>query len=344
MDAAVLIARLILAAVLGIAGIAKLLRPSASRDAMRAFGVPAAVVPVVAVLVPALELIVAGALVPAVTAGAAAVVAFLMLAAFTLAVGINLARGRAPACGCFGVVSSNPIGPRTIARNLVLMALAAFVAVGEAAGRGAGLGPWFGGLTTAGKAGVLFAAALVVAIAIPVIAARAESETLEPPDDDLSRYVDDEEDEDDEEWGLPVGQPAPPFQLLDVAGAAVTLASLLSVGRPVLLVFAAPSCQSCAALMPDVAAWERDLDGALTVAVVSSDATAGEGAAHEYGLRAVLADTRREVADAYRTVGTPAAVVVGVDGRVATDTAHGADEIHSLMDRELWKVVPPVTG
>lgn len=332
MDAAVLIARLVLAGVLGAAGLAKLLRPSASREAMTAFGIPGPLVPALAVAVPVAEIIVAVALVPATTAGAAAVAAFLLLAAFTLGVGLNLARGRSPACGCFGAVSDRPIGRGTMARNLALMALAALVAVGEAAGNEASLGAWFAGLSPAGKAGLLFAVALVVAIAIPVLIARTES----------PRTV---LEEDDEDWGgLPVGQPAPAFEARDVAGSAVSLESLLAKGKPVLLVFAAPSCQSCAALMPDVAAWERELEGELTVAVVSSDGDAGEAAAREHGLKAVLADDRRDVAGAYRTVGTPAAVAVGVDGRIATETAHGADEIHELVDREQWKVVPPVAG
>jgi peroxiredoxin/uncharacterized membrane protein YphA (DoxX/SURF4 family) len=334
MDAAVLIARLVLAAVLGAAGIAKLLRPTASRTSMAAFGIPRALVPTAAVAVPVVEVAVAALLVPAATAEAAAIAAFLLLAAFTLGVGANLARGRAPACGCFGAVSSQPIGPATIVRNLVLMALAGFVAIGEAAGKGASLGAWFGGLSTAGKAGVLFAAALVVAVAVPVLAARTESPA-----------VSEENEIDDEDWGgLPVGDEAPAFRLRDVRGSEVTLASLLAPGRPVLLVFAAPSCQSCAALLPDVAAWERELDGQLAVAVVSSDAEAGREAAHEHGLGTVLEDGARDVAEAYRTVGTPAAVVVGVDGRISTETAHGADEIHTLIDREQWRVVPPLTG
>jgi len=334
MDAAVLIARVVLAAVLGAAGVAKLLRPKASRASMAAFGIPPALAGAAAVAIPVAEVAVAVLLVPANTAEAAAIAAFLMLAAFTLGVGANLVRGRAPACGCFGAVSSGPIGPATIVRNLALMALAAFVAVGEAAGEGASLGAWFSGLTTAGKAGVLFAAALAVAVAVPVLAVRSEGE---PP-------IDPDEDDDDDWGGLPVGDEAPAFTLRDARGSEVTLASLLAPGRPVLLVFAAPSCQSCAALLPEVAAWEGDLDDELAVAVVSSDAEAGRAAAHEHGLGTVLEDGARDVAEAYRTIGTPAAVVVGVDGRIATDTAHGADEIHALIDRELWKVVPPLTG
>ena len=333
MDAAVLIARLILAAVLAAAGLAKLLRPSASREAMAAFGVSASLAPVAAVAVPVAEIVVAVTLVPASTSETAAAVAFLMLAAFTVAVGVNLARGRAPACGCIGAVSAEPIGPGTIVRNLVLMGLAAFVVAGEQAGAGVSLGRWFAGLSTGGKAGALFGVALVVAIAIPVLVARSDPSPTAP-------------EEDDEEWGgLPVGQEAPAFRLREVRGTdVVSLASLLAAGRPVLLVFAAPNCRSCAALLPDVAAWERDLGGELTVAVVSANADDGAEKAREHGLGVVLADDDRIVADAYRTIGTPAAAVVGVDGRISTDTAHGPEEIHRLMDRELWKVVPPVTG
>ncbi|HXY71745.1 MAG TPA: MauE/DoxX family redox-associated membrane protein [Actinomycetota bacterium] len=337
MDAAVLVARLVLAAVLGVAGVAKLLHPKVSRASMASFGIPPALVGAAAAVIPLAEVAVAVLLVPATTAEAAAIAVFLMLAAFTLGVGVNLVRGRTPACGCFGAVSSQPIGPATVVRNLALMALAAFVALGEAADEGASLGAWFSGLTTVEKAGALFAAALVVAVTVPVLVVRSEVEPRADPDAD--------DEEEDEDWdGLPIGDGAPPFTLRDVGGSEVTLASLLAPGRPVLLVFAAPSCQSCAALLPDVAAWERDLAGELAVAVVSSDAEAGRTAADEHGLRTVLEDGARDVAEAYRTLGTPAAVVVGVDGRIATETAHGADEIHALVDREQWRVFPPLTG
>src|SRR3989442_14773597 len=136
MDLALLIARLALALVLAAAAAAKLLDVRGAREAMRAFGAPAGLAPALAVLVPPAELAVAVLLVPASTAAPAAAAGLVLLAAFTVAAGANLARGRAPECNCFGVLSRGPVGPRTLVRNGGLMALAAFVAIAGGGGGG----------------------------------------------------------------------------------------------------------------------------------------------------------------------------------------------------------------
>jgi hypothetical protein len=43
------------------------------------------------------------------------------------------------------------------------------------------------------------------------------------------------------------------------------------------------------------------------------------------------------VSDAYRIGGTPAAIVVGADGRIAVEEAEGAEEIELLISRERWR-------
>ena len=53
----------------------------------------------------------------------ASIVGFALLASFSLAVIINLLRGRRLKCGCFGA-SSSEIGPFTVVRNGVLIAVA----------------------------------------------------------------------------------------------------------------------------------------------------------------------------------------------------------------------------
>jgi uncharacterized membrane protein YphA (DoxX/SURF4 family) len=85
----------------------------------RAFGAPGWAVPVL----PWAEVVV-GALLGA-QLWPAALVAAALLAVFTGAAAGHLARGHRVPCGCFGsAVSSRPIGPGTIARNLVLLAVA----------------------------------------------------------------------------------------------------------------------------------------------------------------------------------------------------------------------------
>lgn len=59
----------------------------------------------------------------------AAVVAIVVLVAFTVLLSLRLAQGKRPACACFGAWSARPIGPWHVARNLALIALATVAAL-----------------------------------------------------------------------------------------------------------------------------------------------------------------------------------------------------------------------
>jgi uncharacterized membrane protein YphA (DoxX/SURF4 family) len=122
-----LVARLVLAAVFAVAGIAKLADGDGARRALRAFQVPEPLVAGLAIFLPLAELATAGLLVPAATArwGAAAAVA--LLAVFSLAITTALARRRQPDCGCCGRLHSSPASPRSLVRNGALAALALVV-------------------------------------------------------------------------------------------------------------------------------------------------------------------------------------------------------------------------
>lgn len=112
MDAALLIARLLLALVFVVAGIAKLVDRQGSRQAVIDFGLPAALAVPVGLLLPLTELAVAVALLPAATAWWGAVGAVSLLLLFAAGIGANLARGNKPECHCFGQLHSARPGPR----------------------------------------------------------------------------------------------------------------------------------------------------------------------------------------------------------------------------------------
>ena len=65
--------------------------------------------------------------------------------------------------------------------------------------------------------------------------------------------------------GLAVGVPAPEFELPADDGQRVSLRALLGRGLPVLLVFSAPGCGHCDALLPQVARWQHQHRDRLTV-------------------------------------------------------------------------------
>src|ERR1700674_1163700 len=127
MSIIVLAARLLLAAVFTVAGIAKLLDLAGSRKSLADFGVPAWLSKPLGVFLPLAELVCAAALIPSASAvwGARGVAA--LLAIFIAGISINLARGRTPDCHCFGQLSSSPVSWKTLARNVVLLALAGVV-------------------------------------------------------------------------------------------------------------------------------------------------------------------------------------------------------------------------
>src|SRR5919107_3979977 len=127
MGTALLIARLLLAGIFLVAGVAKLADRTGSRQAVIDFGLPGALAAPLGILLPLAELAVAAALIPTSTAWWGALGALALLLLFVAGIGANLARGRKPDCRCFGQLHSAPAGWSTLARNAVLAALAAFV-------------------------------------------------------------------------------------------------------------------------------------------------------------------------------------------------------------------------
>ncbi len=91
---------------------------------------PAAIVRVLAWVVPALEsVLVVGLLLPPARAGAAVVGAALMLA-YAGAIAVNLRRGRLDLdCGCAGPAERRPIAPWMLARNVLLAAALGLLAL-----------------------------------------------------------------------------------------------------------------------------------------------------------------------------------------------------------------------
>jgi uncharacterized membrane protein YphA (DoxX/SURF4 family) len=86
----------------------------------RGLGAPKIAVP----LMPWIEIVLGAVLVVQVARVPAALLALLLLLAFTALIGRRLSRGEHPPCACFGAWSSKPIGAGHLARNGALIALA----------------------------------------------------------------------------------------------------------------------------------------------------------------------------------------------------------------------------
>lgn len=140
--------------------------------------------------------------------------------------------------------------------------------------------------------------------------------------------------------GLPENTPAPAFSLRELDGATVTFDSLTKRGKPLVLIFGEPGCGACEELFPDVARWQQQHEERLTIVLISHGKLAANRDQRDRNkLRNVLVQADREVAEAYRVVGTPSAVLVR-DGRIATPLSEGADQVRSLIVRA--NLPPPV--
>ena len=126
--------RLVLAGVLGTAGLLKLPEPESSVRAVRAYELlPEAVVPAVGYGLPVLEVALAAMLLLGVGTRVAAVLSGALLVAFVAGIAAAWARGLTIDCGCFGgggqVSAGETRYPQEIARDLGLVAAASFLAL-----------------------------------------------------------------------------------------------------------------------------------------------------------------------------------------------------------------------
>jgi peroxiredoxin len=354
MDALLLIARLVLAGVFIVSGVAKLLDLPGSQQAMRSFGVPEPVTKPAGTALPFVELLLAILLLPVATAPWAGLALLALLLVFVAGIAYNLSRGRSFDCHCFGQMTTSKIGTSTLVRNGVLAAIALFIAgFGLAGEPGASLGETVGELSGLGWAVLVLGLVVLGALGgmawllvhllgqngrLLVRLDKIEEALVERGMIDLDAEADDEA---EEEEGLPLGAPAPAFALTGVHGETMTLDALRASGKPTLLVFSDPTCGPCNALLPDLGKWQREHAAALTVAMVSRGAAeANRAKATEHGLNHVLLQKDNEVADAYQAFGTPTGVIVRADGTIGSGAAPGRDAIGRLVKQTVEGKLP----
>jgi thiol-disulfide isomerase/thioredoxin len=127
--------------------------------------------------------------------------------------------------------------------------------------------------------------------------------------------------------GLPVGASAPEVQLTSIGGEPATLTADTTVDTVVL--FWNPDCGYCRALHGDLLAWEASVNGSGPRLVVVSSGDPGR--TREDGFRSVvLLDPEFAAGEAFGAGGTPSAVLLGCDGRVASGVAVGAQAVLAL--------------
>ena len=340
MNGVLLAARIILAGVFLVAGVAKLADHAGSRTAAEAFGVPERFSGAVAWLLPVAELSAGVLLLITATARIGAGLALALLALFCIGITRSLIRGEAPDCHCFGQLHSAPAGPRTLARNVVLAALAACVLVG---GSGTSATAWLtqlsGTALTAVIAGVAVAVIAVAAGALALSLLRRHGELLlrlDRLEQTLAERGIVVPQPEPEPEGLPLGSPAPEFEIPDLEGELVSLEALTSDAKPLILTFTDPGCGPCSALLPQIATWQREHGDRVRIALVSRGSRdANLAHAGEHGVSDMLIQSDREVSQAYQVNATPSAVLIGPDRTISSWLHGGSDAISALVGSQI---------
>jgi protein-disulfide isomerase/uncharacterized membrane protein YphA (DoxX/SURF4 family) len=345
---ALLCIRLVLVGVFALAGVAKLADLPGSRAAVAGFGVPAKFAPVLGTLLPLVELAVAAALFLSLSARLGALAAAALLATFAVAIARSIGRGEAPECHCFGQLHSEPAGGSALARNLGLMALAVFVAVAGWGDAGSSATAWIGRLSGLGVLAVATGLVLAVLATITgwaLLGLLRQNGRLLVRIDELEARLDASGAPPARRpyHGLPLGAAAPAFSLTGLYGDSVTLASLTAADVPVLLVFTDPNCGPCNTLMALISGWQRDHAGRLTIAVLTRGSVAENLVkVREHGIVSVWIDAGLQVYKAYQINGTPGAVLIDPQARIASAAVAGPDAIADLVGAATNAPIVPV--
>lgn len=347
-----LIVRLLIAATFSVAGITKLADYQGTRRGIGDFGVPIWAAGPLSVFVPLAELSVAALLIPVSTVLWGSLGAIALLLVFIAGISINLALGRNPECNCFGQLHSKPIGWQTLVRNCILVVCAVLVLWVGRGGSTMSVLRWITGLLHAEAVGVLLATIALVVVAAEgwltfhllrqngrLLLRMDALETLVGSGGTASLSA-------KAPSGLPIGNLAPAFELPSLFdGSILTLDTLRSERRPIVLIFSDPDCSPCSALLPDIARWEREHAGKLTIVLVSRGSRkANRARIGENRLKYVLLQKSREVAEAYKVNGTPSAVLIDLDGKVASFLAMGSQAIAGLVAGKLPTASLPGNG
>jgi len=348
MNTALLISRLLLSLVFIVAGLAKLADVPQSRKTLANFGVPSILAAPLGLLLPLTELAVAAALIPPITAWWGALGALALLLLFVVGIGINLIRGHKPECSCFGQLHSAPAGWKTLARNGALAAVAGFVLWrGYDGGAGPSAVAWLGALTATQLVGLLGGVVLLALLAgqcwflvhllgqngrllvrvealETMLADFAPGGGVAPSQNGTPIHQEAE--------GLPVGSAAPEFSLRGLHGETLTLGARSAPGNPLMLIFTDPDCGPCTAMLSEIGRWQEQYAHKLTLSLISrGEVEENKTKAQEHSLRNVLLQEDWEVSASYEVKGTPSAVLIGPDGKVASPVAVGEEGIRALL-------------
>lgn len=342
METLLLVVRLILVGIFALAGIGKLLDLEGSKKAVRDFGVPEILAKPFAVLLPIAELVVAALLLFVQTSWFGAIGATGLLLIFIGGMIVQMIKGNAPDCHCFGQIHSEPVSARSLIRNAVFAILSLFLVVSGKENQGLSLFSPTSDFSEGGVMQIIIGLAMVALLAAVVYFLKKISEQqtqimrrieiLELTASEGVRAIE-RQDVEHPESGLPIGAPAPAFALPDLSGKNVSFENLLVKNKPTLFFYVSPTCGPCAALLPDIEKWQDEMKDKLSFVFISSGKVKDN--AEKFGgknFKQVLLQKDKEVAELFGAQWTPTAWLVNSDGTIASRPAAGDAAIRKMID------------
>ncbi len=344
MENLLFILRIILIAIFGVAGIAKLYDLSGSKKAVEGFGVPESLAKPLGVLLPIAEILIALLLIFTQTSWYGAIGATALLAIFVGGMSWQMYKGNAPDCHCFGQVHSEPVSPKSIIRNVLFLIPAIALILSGKENQGLNLFQAnFNNSTENSPMQIIIGLAVIGLLAAVVYFLKQISEQqlqimrrieiLEFTSHEGTKEVE-RDDVSNPSEGLPIGTPAPDFILPDLNDKQIALKDLLTPKKTTLFIFVSPTCNPCGVLLPEIEQWQTELKDKLNFVFVSSgnvkdntEKLAGKT------LKKVLLQKDREVAELFGAKWTPTAVLVNSEGRIASRVAAGDTAIRGLVEK-----------
>ena len=326
MELVLFVIRLVLAATFLLAGLSKLSDHSGSRQSMIDFGIAPLLAGPLGIALPLVELLIGAGLLFSVTARWGALGATGLLTIFIVAIGINLGRGRAPDCHCFGQLHTTRIGWPTLLRNGMLTLASASVAL-----QGPGSASAATGVIEELSAAETVAMVMLLILSVAVIGQGWFMWNLFRQNGRLLVRLDALEAGLGPPEGLPLGAPAPEFRLPSLGGGETTLDSLCQEGKPLMLIFWEPDCGPCRELVSDMAGWYAAMSDVSVAFVSRGSVEKNRAVIGEQDLVPLLLQQDLEVFSGYRAMGTPSGIIVRPDKTIGSGVAGGVEAIQSLL-------------
>ncbi len=335
MEIILLLIRLFLAAIFAVAGIGKLLDLKASDKVMTDFGVPAKFASAAGIALSVAEIAIALAFLSVSTSWLAAIASLLLLLAFIGGMIYQMAQGNAPDCHCFGQFHTEPVGKKSVIRNMVFALLALFLAVRGSDDQGLSLTDDISVMQLILGLAIIGLLTLTIFYLKRILDEQQKImrriEMLELVSAEGGAVKRDEAGLPHD--GLPIGAPFPEFELPDIDGRVVSFEHLLAGSKPVLFLFVGTNCGPCNALVPEIEKWQKELKERVDIVLVSSgNADENRDKFSAGGSITVLIQEKREVAESVNARWTPTALLINAEGNIASHLAAGDSAIQELIE------------